>query len=321
MPSLYILKFICCFFVVTIHSSLFCKDALAPIIWSAVPCFYLCSGYFLYGGASKKTESAKVKRWVTKTIILLAALNLMYFSVKLLLFNQHIPWHMLLISIVEGGIISTPLWYLSSLWEGLLIVWLMLQISRRLLILGAVSYIIVYTLNQLYFHIPTGLYCNWEEHAMSVSRSVCFLSIGYMMAWFNFKNRYKIRWDIIIFILSFIALKTHVAEYAPLNYFFIVTVSCSLFAIALKADKLRSKWMEYIGKYHSANIYYFHAFILLIYSFLSFRYPCLKLNNNTAIPIFIMSLALSWGINAVMKNMKKFLLTTKRIGGESEKNN
>lgn len=305
MPSLYILKCVCCFFVVIIHSSLFCKGVLAPVIWSAVPCFYLCSGYFLYSASSKEEEYEKVKRWVIKTIVLLVALNIVYYIIELLRAENDIPWHRLFVSIIEGGVISVPLWYLSSLWEGLLIMWLMLKISRKLLILCPLSYIVVYSVNQLYFHIPTGLYCNWEEYAMSITRAMCFLSIGYIMAWKNFKNLYSVRWDIIIFILSFVALKSSIAKFAPLYYFLVVTEGAGLFAMALKADRVRCRWMESIGKYHSANIYYFHAFIIAVYNFVSFHVPCLKLNNNLAIPIFILTLMSSLCINAIWNTAKK----------------
>lgn len=298
MPSLYILKALCAFFVVIIHSHIFGKSFFAPVIWSAVPCFYMCTGFFLHSN-SLKEETSKLKKWINKAILLLVAINFLYLAVEFLRDNREILWYEWPLSILNGGIITVHLWYLSSLWQGLIVLWLLLKTSRKLLILGPLLYIVVYGLNPILFHVDLGHYCTWQEHLMSVSRALCFLCLGYLISYKNYKTSCSILWDICLFAVVFILMKIRPCSNAAFYVVCTIIESASLFTISLKATHIRMPWFEWIGKYHSANIYFFHALFVTAYRIASFHYPPIRIYESwSAIPLFIISLTFSVFVNA-----------------------
>lgn len=298
MPSLYILKALCAFFVVIIHSSIFGKSFFAPLIWSAVPCFYMCTGFFLRSN-SMKEETTKIKRWINKAILLLVLINFIYLVVELLRNNREILWYEWPLSILNGGVITGHLWYLSSLWQGLIVLWILLKISRKLLIIGPLLYIVVYGLNPILFHVDLGQYSTWEEHLMSVSRALCFLCLGYMISYKNYKTLCSVIWDICLFVVVFILMKVKPCSNAAFYVVCTIIEAASLFAISLKATHVRLTWIEWIGKYHSANIYFFHGLFIMAYGIASFYYPPIRMFDSwMAIPIFIISLMFSVFVNA-----------------------
>ena len=64
IESLYVLKAICAFFVITIHLPTFQK-ILVPIAGVGTPCFLCITGYLLYS-ASKERELEKCISWAAK---------------------------------------------------------------------------------------------------------------------------------------------------------------------------------------------------------------------------------------------------------------
>lgn len=306
MPSLYILKFLCAFFVVIIHTAISGKGAFAPLIYSAVPCFYLCTGFFLYSD-NREIEFDRLKRWCLKAILLLVALNFLYLSIEVLRDYRKFSWYEWPQSIFTGGIIIIHLWYLSSLWQGLVLVWLLRRISAKLLIICPLLYIVFYGLNPVFFHIELGTFNTWQEHLISITRSSCFLAIGYLLAWKNYKSLYSIRWDIYMFILFFILMKIKPFSDGMFHITCIIFEACSLFGIAIKADKLRIPFAESIGKHHAANIYFYHFLIIWLYNSITYHYPSTQIigNQNKAIPIFILTLFFSIFVNASVKYLSK----------------
>lgn len=309
MPSLYYLKCLCAFFVVCIHSSLYGIEFFAPIIHCAVPCFYMCTGFFLHSDRKEK-EFIKLKRWIIKAITLLILINFIYLFVDFLRNNREILWYKWPTSILWGGVISIHLWYLSSLWQGLLIVWILLKISKKTIIIGPLLYIVIYGLNPTLLHIETGVFRSWEEHLMSVTCSTCFLCAGYMISYKNYKSLYSIRWDICIFILAFILLKIKPFSNGVFHVFCSVVEGMSLFSVFVKIDKTHSPYIEWIGKYHSANIYFFHALFISSYGTLIYYCPPLiNTQNYRAILFFILSLTLSIFFTIIKKRIISLFMT------------
>ncbi len=117
--SLYVLKALCAFGVVSIHTSFLYKDYIRVLYWTVVPLFFVITGYFLYTRDREVflNRSSKSIKKIAKLIIILN-----------LLFLPFIPWqeisgeqYMLWFKWVFLG--NTPgfehLWYLTALLEGL----------------------------------------------------------------------------------------------------------------------------------------------------------------------------------------------------------
>ena len=51
--AIHALKVLLAFYVVVIHTSLYGKEFLTPLTSTAVPCFFLISGYYLQDNNSK----------------------------------------------------------------------------------------------------------------------------------------------------------------------------------------------------------------------------------------------------------------------------
>lgn len=120
IDSLYALKAICAFFVVALHTPCFYKEFLIELFSIAVPCFYMITGYFLYVG-NKEAERVKARKWLSKIIIISLVFNFIYLVAYLttgrLVWDASIVFNLFIL----GDSISVHLWYLTALWQALVI--------------------------------------------------------------------------------------------------------------------------------------------------------------------------------------------------------
>lgn len=138
IPSLYILKALCAFAVILIHTSLIYKGVLAPLYRLAVPLFFMISGYFMTSG-NGEVSANHIWRSLKKIFWINLITTCVYLSYSFLLstlqyfvngsanyYNIFMPKHFW-----ENLLLSHPyvftLWYLVAYMQVLFIIWLFVQ--------------------------------------------------------------------------------------------------------------------------------------------------------------------------------------------------
>lgn len=293
MPSLYTLKCLCAFCVIVIHTSLLGSRHLAPMLTVAVPCFFMCSGYFLY--ASGGGEWQRIKKWVRKVLLVLAATGFFY-----LCFLETMTWLNVWLFFFEGSVNAIHLWYLSAMWQGLIVMGILIKLNRTLLFLSPVAWLIVEWL--YWFEVDASMV--WLNVIRCVLIAVSFMSFGYALAWFKYKTLAPMWIDVLTFVFVYAVMRLVVNE-PELHMWreaLRVPLGVSLFAIALKWEKPRCQIAEWIGKYHSANIYYIHIFVEMQLHYLLAESQWKQASVEVmAVLVFFGSLLYSILINAVIK--------------------
>ena len=116
---IYVLKAICALFVVMYHVGMYGAHLLVPLTCVAVPCFFMITGFFLYDENISKL-CARSRKWAKKAIVLALFTNVVY-----AIFNslEHVELSLkqTVFIVFQGGVIAPHLWYLSALWEALLV--------------------------------------------------------------------------------------------------------------------------------------------------------------------------------------------------------
>ena len=272
VESLYILKAICSILVVIVHAELCGKAAILPLLGIATPCFLAITGFLLYS-ADKERELGKATKWAKKSLGLSLVCNAMYLTLYLLDGAPLSRYSMgdFLMILLTGHVISTHLWYLTAMWQGLLIMWLLRRFSPRAIYFVPLLYIFAYILRAygklLFPELSSDTLFLMRTNA--IVTALPFLATGYLVH----KHHAQILSRVNILICLAGVLLLIYAEYALRLYintggsiFFLCTwplVVCLMLACCRYKD-FTLPVLGRIGRIHSANIYYFHV-ILLIY--------------------------------------------------------
>lgn len=270
--GVYILKALCAFFVVIYHVDFLYNTELKPITNIAVPVFYIISGFFLYTGYAK-SEIAKAKKWLKKIIIWTIVLNILYF-----IFTKKFETDLSLFDIIcilfQGGVISPPLWYMTALWEALLV----FIVIRCILPEKMVQFLIVTAPAAFLISLAAGKYnCyifNNSFHSMwlvmsFISVAIPCLSLGYLIGKYKEKINHVHRWGLLTIsciILAYIESYTFGNTSDPGYFLTTLPLSVCIFMFAINF-KHSCRFASTIGKRDSANIYYFHMLIAHFFCF------------------------------------------------------
>lgn len=290
IPSLYALKTLAAFFVVVIHFPMLGKQQLEPLVRNAVPLFYIISGFFLYKGILEK-EIITAKHWVKKLIVCSILLNTGYAVWNYFVYDVSLTPGMMLRAAVTGNGISVPLWYLTALWEALLVFILLRRKAYRLIGWA----VVLCVLNPL-----LGRYCflfmeNGEQlpaciRTNALTVALPYLCIGYTSARYQLWSQWgKIRYPIIsggvmyaeYYMLQWCGVNNHV------SYLFATAAfSWFLFLWVLQYKGPLPCAAVEIGKRHSANIYYYHSAVGAVAMMLSSICPWLKMVGAPVVFLF-----------------------------------
>lgn len=292
--SLHILKAICAILVIDHHTYIFGQEYIAPFRVIMVPCFFMITGFFLFQD-NIQSEFCKVKKYCLKAICLLMAFGLFYDIPFILFHSRDFSIRAHIDNLLTGVPICLVMWYLASLYQGLIVTHSACRISRKLLFLFPVIYIIFRTVNTLYLHIP--FHANTlESTLLDLANSTCFISLGYLIALY-----YKeISSNRIIYIIGIII--SYFFLYISLNdemlrayrSIAIIIMSVSFFLLFLNSENINCKYMVELGKKHSANLYFFHVASMILLSNFVAKYG---LENIYALIIFIFTLFISYMVN------------------------
>ncbi len=271
--SLYCLKAFGAFFVICIH----CYDpwVVYPIIRTAVPFFFMISGYFLYrtnhGAALNKCIVALKKIvWIT------VYANIFYYLVFYIPFNLF-PLHTLKSLaryIVIGDYLGGHLWYLNAYIETLIIVIISLKLNilSRLwwcIPLFVIAGLVFGKYEFLFPNIPNNLILSRNFLTFGIP---CF-GIGWLLKQYHSKLLRIVSSPVLIacIILIMSECEIWILRYVSGFLFgdYLLTtlpLAASILLIGVKYPSLgRNSLLEVIGKKYSLGIYIFHMFILSIF--------------------------------------------------------
>ena len=262
VPSLYALKAVCALFVVIIHYPFTYLHITHPITAIAVPCFYMITGYFLNAG-DIGGQIQRAFRWSRKACILTLFVNAAYMALYYVIFSKTYTWEQWARSFVIGDDISCHLWYLSSLWQSLLILVLILKFKPS--IVAYLPLLLLHNIAKGYCSHLFGIEQSFFLYYPPIFAALPYLALGYIIRFHEALITHKSK---LLFSLFGCFLLFSYAEHSSLsciigeNYcsplFSTPFLSLAVFLLSLAYRAYGGRYICHIGKYHSANIYYMH---------------------------------------------------------------
>ena len=267
IDSLYILKAISSFFVVMMHSAFYQREWLLFIIGVGTPCFLSITGYLLYSDSLER-EQKKCTKWAFKSFklgIICATLYLIFY----LLLGKSYSITDLLINLVTGDRICLPLWYLTALWEALLLFYLIRTYIPKLIYYLPILFLLSYAIriHPDIFCPGLGLYGQNLMRSNAIVTALPFLCTGYLIH----KHKDFLLSHINVNVWLPVTVMALLGEYSirvfthmPFGAFSLLTYPCVIMLIlgCVKYPNVNLPIINWIGEKHSANIYYFHIFVL-----------------------------------------------------------
>ncbi len=325
LESLYFLKAISCFFVVTIHSSVYGSQFFHAFFGIGTLCFLSITGYLLYS-REKARELTKCAKWARKLFNLSIIVTCVYLVELVILLALHpcrepglsyyspfIRWSIvaadshgvfggehlfvwaksLLMSFFFGSGVCITLWYLTAVWESLLILYVVLRYCPKLIYGFPLLFVLTYLLRS---H-PALVFPDSPDVALymrlSIITALPFLSTGYLIhkheeALLRIIN-VKIWLPIAIGLLLIESqIRIHVFASYGRYCFCTYPLVCLLIIACKQYSRFSVPFLNTIGEKHSANIYYFHMIILFILIALRIHIPYVE-----AIVVWLLCIPLS----------------------------
>lgn len=281
VSSIYILKALGAFFVVCIHCRLDSRF-LYPIIHTAVPFFFMISGYFLFT-ADKEEGIHRCVRSLSKIFRITVYANIFYY-IAFYLPDDMVPlksFREIVAFITIGDGLGTHLWYLNAYVETLIVVIFAL---RR----GWLKWLWWCIPLFLLFGLATGTYqflFSFLPNKLTLSRNfittgvTCF-GIGWLLRQYGGILLRLIKspaWlAVLLLILSEAETFIVMGGGHLLKGDYIITtmpLAASMLLVAVRYPNLgRGSIAETIGKKYSLDIYIFHLFVLQIVAAVNYQY-------------------------------------------------
>ena len=301
VSSLYVLKALLAFVVVTCHSPLVLPWVHIPGF--VVELFFAITGYFLYTADLGKVQ-LRIWKSVKKVIPIIFILQVFYnlivppeFGPITSSYWLYIQWIFMGFSTFDSG----HLWYLTALLLGLLFLggYLRIMKGRRvpLLFLLILPWIFIGPYRMLLFDKPESIFVfNF------LTRAVPFLAMGYWVR-ANEENLLKYRWiNIFFLVLTLMGIECLVTwclsgyKYAA-SAIAMFPMPFAAFMLMLSYKSLgQGTWLETIGEKYSGNIYYFHMAVIIGWKALNAHSPLLSeiYEYGGAFIVFFISLGIAW---------------------------
>lgn len=304
LESLYVLKALSSVLVVIVHAELWGKGALSPLLGIATPCFLAITGFLLYS-ADCGRELVKATKWARKCFILSLVCNALYLSFFLIDGTPLDQFGLvnLVLNLFTGHIVSTHLWYLTAVWQGLLIMWVLRRYAPRLIAYTPLLYVLAYILRAygklLFPELSSDTL--FILRANAVVTALPFLATGYLVHKYHEQVLAKIRvlpWLIGLLLLIYTEYALRLAVNTGGSIFFICTwpLVAMLILACCRYRDFTLPVLGCIGREHSANVYYFHVLVLIYANRL-----CPELTECQALLVYAATLPLSALFNRVQK--------------------
>lgn len=301
VSSLYILKALLAFVVVTCHSPLVLPWVHIPGF--VVELFFAITGYFLYAADLGKVQ-LRIWKSVKKVIPIILILQVFYnliappeFGPIMSSYWLYIQWVFMGFSTFDSG----HLWYLTALLLGLLFFGGYLRGTKGrgipFLFLLILPWIFIGPYRMLLFNKPESIFVfNF------LTRAVPFLAMGYWVR-ANEERLLSYRWiNLFFLVLTLMGIECLVTwclsgyTYAP-SAIALFPMPFVAFMLMLSYKSLgQGTWLETIGEKYSGNIYYFHMAVIIGWKALNAHSPLLSeiYEYGGAFIVFFISLGVAW---------------------------
>lgn len=278
--SIYCLKALGAFFVICIHC--YKPWIIYPIIRTAVPFFFMISGFFLYREDSEQALQKCIHAFKKVAWITLYA-NLFYY---LCFFVPSDLWPFKdLESVIDflyvGNTLGHHLWYLNAYLEAMIVIMIALKFKVLKYLWYLIPLFVLWGLmtgnyHFLFPYLSDDIILSRNFYTMGIP---C-IGIGWMMRKYSPQLLKRISYPIVLCaaILVISELEIILLKYAGhtvIGDYFITTylVAASMMLIGVKYPLLgKNSIIEKIGKTYSTDIYIFHVFILLLFIPLNEKY-------------------------------------------------
>lgn len=299
IPSLYVLKAIAAFGVVSIHTPFLGKeDIFAPYLQSFVPLFFAISGFLMYD-REEGIRLGKVKRALIKIFVIFFKSHVVYFMWAIIMtlvmahmalggVLQHLRvyldyqswtlWRILWI----GDEIGFHLWYLLAYIHVLLFLYFLARFCRK----STVYIVLALSLFGFLGIVLAGKYgfivgLNMDEHDLrGLALGLPCFSIGvclkhrleHLEKLVSLKiNRLLLIIVLVLGYVEFSFLQNLNPGHANNGYIYLMTpitvfVVLLLFVRKDVAGNMKCEFLENIGKNYSLDIYIYHVIVYIIVS-------------------------------------------------------
>lgn len=271
ISSLFVLKAIAAFCVVVIHYPLALRYEFYPLIYTAVPLFFVITGYFLYKEDSNDII-ASGKKQLRKVVRTTLIASLVYYIYKIIISylsgGGFIPpfysIYDVIIWIVFGFNFSGPLWYMTALGWSLLIIIILYKLGwQKLLYLTPLSFIIY---NIILAYPLRELSLPWYFETNFVSSGLPWISVGMFIK----KNERRIEqiisntslWTIFAITLALRYIEQYCFVGAEPRALINVPLVIIIFVLCLRYKSFgNNSCIANLGRSHSTNIYLYHSLV------------------------------------------------------------
>lgn len=301
IDSLYFLKALCALFVVIVHSEMWGKELIEPIIRIAVPCFFAISGFFLYS-EKHDVELLKIRRWLKKIALVYLFVALFYGVFLYFCEGKTYTWKDVVISLAIGRTPAFHLWYLISLLQALIVVFLL----KRFHLWSVWSLFLVFVLEYMFrlclaYKIIDNLYLGYWRMLWAL----LLLGIGYYSS--KYKTFLCSPKMLIVLLLCAVLLKYNTCYFFPdiarlLGMVCNMTIPVCLISLCVRFPGFTLLYLTRIGKEHSGNIYYFHVFVYLLLN----KIIVADFGDKFPLVTFVVTLMFSELIHCILLLYKKF---------------
>lgn len=272
------LKGICAILVVLIHTHLIGKAGMIPFYRTAVPLFFMISGYFLMGN-NGKWQKEKIGQYLKKMLGIWGITNVIYLLFSYFVFTEYNPFHTIqhinaynilqlsIIEIIFGGQLCGPLWYITSyIWVLILLRFWKYQSNVLIISLISILLLINLLLGSYNFLLPIDV-CQPYANRNFLTTGLPFVMLGgFIKNKTEYYRKYlKIK---IAFCLSFLCYVELLFLYIMNSKdgdIFLTTPILSTFIFIWFTEHSnfgKESWMIKIGKKYSLNIYLLHTLVI-----------------------------------------------------------
>lgn len=271
ISSLFVLKAIAAFCVVVIHYPLAFRYEFYPLIYTAVPLFFVITGYFLY----KEDHTATInscKKQLRKIVRITLIASLVYYIYKVIISylsgGGFIPpfysIYDVIIWIVFGFNFSGPLWYMTALCWSLLIIMILYKLGwQKLLYLTPLSFILY---NIVLAYPLRDISLPWYFETNFISSGLPWISVGIFIK----KNEQRINQlfstTVIWITLAITLVLRYVEQYcfvgAEPRALINIPLVIIIFTLCLRYKSFgQNSVIANLGRKHSTNIYLYHSLV------------------------------------------------------------
>ena len=303
ISSLFVLKAIAAFCVVVIHYPLAFRYEFYPLIYTAVPLFFVITGYFLYKG-SPDTIIAGGKKQLWKAIRITLIASLVYYAYKIIISyisgGSFVPpfysIYDVIIWILFGFNFSGPLWYMTALCWSLLIITTLYRLRwQKLLYLTPLAFVLF---NVILAYPLRDISLPWYYETNFISSGLPWISVGMFIK----KTESRIEQRVSTTSLWIIFALTLVLRYIE-QYLFVgaepralinVPLVIIIFTLCLRYKSFGSNSIiAKLGRNHSTNIYLYHSLVGGFILFVCAQYETTIPDSICALIVYPLTLLLS----------------------------